>query len=65
MFLVFAIATIVTFSSGRTGIGELPVTFVGEAALTSAYAGLTVLDVAMIALTLAAFVKSAQVFFHI
>ena len=64
MFLVFAIAVITTFSAGRTGIGELPVTFAIEAAKIEAYGGLSALDLAALALALAAFVKSAQIFFH-
>jgi NADH-quinone oxidoreductase subunit L len=64
MFLIFAIAVITAFSAGRTTISELPITFAAEASAIEVYAGLSALDLAALALVLAAFVKSAQIFFH-
>lgn len=64
MFLLLAIAIISYFSKGSTNIIVAPALAVEAANSSTFLAGFTALDVIGVSLALAAFVKSAQIFFH-
>src|ERR1700722_1069015 len=64
MFLVLGIGILTTFTAGSTNIATLPVTFTAEALASPFAMGLTSLDLVALCLVMAAFVKSAQLFFH-
>lgn len=64
MFLVLATAFIIYFTKGSSIISILPYSVVDAASVVDFLGGYTSLDVIAVLIVLAAFVKSAQLFFH-
>jgi NADH-quinone oxidoreductase subunit L len=64
MFLLFAIALVGHYTRGSMSYFTIPDGLVGDASSTNYLPGFSNLDLICVAITLAAFVKSAQLFFH-
>jgi len=62
-FLILAISLVALFNKGSTNIALIPL-LISSAQESSIFWGLTSLDLLAISILLAAFVKSAQLFFH-